>query len=233
MSVRAFWRAAKVENAQPPYDTIHLKVFYPGLLSGSLSEHDFGVVPAAPEQAPFPVVIFLSGANCDAGMYQWLAIELVERGLVVITFNWVAQNPTGNISLTPGINMAMWMPEVYSTGPSASALPSLLAELESLQSEGILAGMLDLQRIVLGGHSAGGRLALENAEPSFFPQVAGAFAYGTSSAAFVNLGYTAGTILPLPSSRPQLLMGGSCDGVLAYITEKWNGISLVQAGINN
>jgi hypothetical protein len=26
MTVRAFYRAAKVENAQPPYDTIYLKV---------------------------------------------------------------------------------------------------------------------------------------------------------------------------------------------------------------
>ncbi len=29
MTIRAFFRAAQVENAQSPYDTIHLKVFYP------------------------------------------------------------------------------------------------------------------------------------------------------------------------------------------------------------
>ncbi len=77
--------------------------------------------------------------------------------------------------------------------------------------------MLALDKVVLGGHSAGGRLALENAAPHFFPQVAATFAYGTSSSGFVQLGYTPGTILPLPSSVPILLMGGSCDGVVAYI----------------
>ena len=33
MNIRAFYRATKVENAQAPYDTIHLKVFYPGQIS--------------------------------------------------------------------------------------------------------------------------------------------------------------------------------------------------------
>lgn len=34
-TIRAFFRAVKVENAQPPYDTFHLKVFYPARMSGS------------------------------------------------------------------------------------------------------------------------------------------------------------------------------------------------------
>ncbi len=38
MNIRAFYRATKVDNAQPPYDTIHLKVFYPGKMSGGEQE---------------------------------------------------------------------------------------------------------------------------------------------------------------------------------------------------
>ncbi len=79
--------------------------------------------------------------------------------------------------------------------------------------------------MVLGGHSAGGRLALENAARRFFPQVGAAFAYGTSSAALIQLGYEPGTILPLPDSVPILLIGGTCDGAVAYMSEKWSGIT--------
>ncbi|HEY9692132.1 MAG TPA: hypothetical protein V6D15_08010 [Oculatellaceae cyanobacterium] len=64
MTVCAFFRATKVETATPPYDTIHLKVFYPALISGSEQELNFGNVPANSEFAPFPVVILFSGINC-------------------------------------------------------------------------------------------------------------------------------------------------------------------------
>lgn len=43
--VRAFWRAVKVETAVPPYDTLHLKVFYPAQTSDSQLERDQGIVP--------------------------------------------------------------------------------------------------------------------------------------------------------------------------------------------
>jgi len=84
-----------------------------------------------------------------------------------------------------------------------------------LQSVGVLAGLLDLQHITLGGHSAGGRVAIESANPQFFPQVVAAFSYGAHSAAIMQLGYAAGTILPLPDVLPLMLMGGTCDGVIA------------------
>jgi predicted dienelactone hydrolase len=220
-TIRAFFRAVKVDSAQPPYDTIHLKVTYPAQISGSELEQDMGIVPADSEQAPFPVVIFFSGINCGAELYQWLAVKLAERGLVVITFNWVTENLPGIIGLTPGVDLAMWSPTTYGTGPTASALPALLAELQYLQAEGILAGLLDLQRVVSGGHSAGGRIAIENAEPRFFPQVAAAFAYGAHTAAPIKLGYEPGTILPLPASLPLLLMGGTCDGVIANSSDRY------------
>ena len=215
MTVRAFFRAAKVESATPPYDTIHLKVLYPARMSGSEQKRNLGMVPADAELAPFPVVIFFGGVNCSPEMYQWLAVGLAQRGLVVVTFAWVAENWPGAIALTPGVDLAMVKPDTYGKGPTATALPALLAELEKLQSQGILAGMLDLQKIILGGHSAGGRTALESADPRFYPQVTSAFAYGAHSAAATMLGFEPNIILPLPSSLPLLLMGGTCDGVIA------------------
>lgn len=199
MTIQAFWKAIKVENARSPYDTIQLKVFYP-------DDRD---------KAPFPVIIFFSGINCNLAMYEWLAIELASRGTVVILFNWLAENIPGQVALTPGVNLAAYASDAYGTMPTASALPSLLAELEHLNTSGKLAGLLDLQKIVLGGHSAGGRVALENAQPQFFSRIAAAFSYGGHTAAPVQLGYEPGTILSLPNSAPMLLIGGTHDGVIA------------------
>ena len=61
-------------------------------------------------------------------------------------------------------------------------------------------------------------MALENAEPRFFPQVVAAFTYGAHSAAATQLGFEPDTILPLPDSVPLLLLGGTRDGVIAAIT---------------
>ncbi|NEQ76375.1 MAG: dienelactone hydrolase [Okeania sp. SIO2C9] len=215
MTIRAFYRATKVENAQPPYDTIHLKVFYPGKISEGEMEINQEMIPVDSQHSPFPVVIFLSGFNCHPQMYEWLAVELSERGLVVVTFSWVEENFPGKVNMTPGINFQFWKPDNYGKGSSSSTLPTIIAELDRLNSEGILAGMLDLEKIILGGHSAGGRIAMENADPRFFPQVAAAFVYGTTSVAPVMLGYEPGKILPLPDSRPLLLIGGTCDGSIA------------------
>ena len=213
MTVRSFWKAIKVENAQPPYDTIQLKVFYPALTSDS--QQAFSPNQADRDKAPFPVVIFFSGVNCNLAMYEWLARELVSHGLVVVLFNWLAENIPGSVALTPGVDFAAFSPDVYGTIPSALSLPSLLAELEQLNTVGVLANLLDLEKIVLGGHSAGGRVALENANPQFFDRVSAAFSYGGHTAAPIQVGYDPSTILPLPSSMPMLLIGGTHDGVIA------------------
>lgn len=91
-----------------------------------------------------------------------------------------------------------------------------------------MAGLLDLQHVILGRHSAGGRVAIESADPRFFPQVVAAFAYGAHTAAIVQLGYESGTILPLPDSLPLMLIGGTCDGVIAKSSDRY-GVTWEQA----
>ncbi|WP_404787891.1 alpha/beta hydrolase family protein [Altericista sp. CCNU0014] len=221
MTVRAFFRVATVDAAASPYNSIQLKVFYPAQLTGSDQEQDMGIVPADSQQSPFKVVIFFNGINCGPELYQWLAVKLAKRGLVVITFSWVAENLPGMVALTPGVAINMLTPAMYGKGPTASALPTLLKELDSLQSEGVLAGLLDLNGVVLGGHSAGGRVAIESADSRFFPSVVAAFAYGAHTAAITQLGYAAGTILSLPDTLPVLLIGGTRDGVIANSSHRY------------
>ena len=125
------------------------------------------------------------------------------------------------------MNEAARKPDVYGTIPTATILPLILTELERLNSKGLLAGMLDLETIALGGHSAGGRVAIENGNPKFFPQLKAVFAYGSHSAGKVKLGYEPATILKFPSCLPTLLIGGSRDGVFInassiYGVEKWD-----------
>ncbi len=42
MVVKCLWRAVNVEDARPPYNTIHLKIFYPGKMSQSDREKNLG-----------------------------------------------------------------------------------------------------------------------------------------------------------------------------------------------
>lgn len=221
MTIRALFQAAKIEDAASPYDTTHLKVFYPAQISGSDREQNLGEVPADSHYAPFQVVILFNGINCGPELYQWLAVKLAERGLVVVTFSWVAENLPGMIALTPGVDLKMLTPSAYGKGPTASALLTLLSALEQLQAEGVLAGLLDLNHIILGGHSAGGRVAIESAGSGFHSQIVAAFAYAAHTAAGEQMGYASGTILPLPDSLPLLLMGGTCDGVIANSSHRY------------
>jgi pimeloyl-ACP methyl ester carboxylesterase len=83
------------------------------------------------------------------------------------------------------------------------------------QAPGVLQSALDLSRILIGGHSAGGTVALLNANPDWFKGLCGVFSYAAHTGASTALGHPPNTILPLPGDCPALLMGGTADGVIA------------------
>ncbi|HEY5729729.1 MAG TPA: hypothetical protein VIS72_06725 [Anaerolineales bacterium] len=218
--IRAFYRSAKVEGTPSPYDTLTLKVYYRAIFGDTPEERNTGTVPADLTHAPFPIVIFLPGVNVGMESYAWLAIELAKRNNVVVLYSWIAEDFPGSVSITPGMDLNFIKPDTYGTGPSANALPAILDELERLDQSGLLAGSLDLNRIFLGGHSAGGTMALLNANREWFPQVQGAFTYAAHSGASTMLGFPPATVLPLHDC-PTLIMGGTRDGVIEASSHRY------------
>ena len=78
-TVRAVHTACTVPGNEPPYDTAHVKVFYPADPTGDMTERMTGVVRADSSGAPYPVVVFFNGINVAADSYRWLATALAER----------------------------------------------------------------------------------------------------------------------------------------------------------
>ncbi|GIE90292.1 alpha/beta hydrolase family protein [Actinoplanes regularis] len=206
--IRSIWWSAAIPGAAAPFDTAHLRIFYPAVRTGSDAERLSGVFPADPAGAPYPVVLIVSGVNVGQEAYRWLAVALAERGFVAVTYDWVGELFGGVKGITPGVTLEAARPDTYGTGPTTPSVPAVLAAL----AESPLAEVLDLDRVGLLGHSAGGTVVLQSAR--FFPSVKAVAAYGTHTMVATMLGWPAGTVLPAQVDSPVLLMAGENDGVI-------------------
>lgn len=212
--VRCLHEAAAVPGAAAPYDTVHLRVFHPTAPTGDERERQTGEFPADPAEAPWPVVVVLPGVNIGPEGYRWLAERWVGVGCCVVTLALVGEIMPGAAGITPGMDLEACRPDTYGTRPSCTTLGPVLGALERLGRAGRLAGLLDLDRVVLAGHSAGGTMALQNASTDWFP-VAAVLSYASHTMASTMFGWPPGSVLPVPSALPTLVMGGEFDGVMA------------------
>lgn len=219
--IRSLYTAAKAEGAQPPFDTLHLKVFYPAAPMGSDAERMTGLLPADLSRGRMPVLIFFNGINVPAESYAWLAIALARQGIIVVLFNWVGETLPGVIGLTNGLDLSRVTPQTYGRAPTVPAIAQMLDALARLDENGPLQGALALDRVVLGGHSAGGTVALHNANPRYFSQVVAGFSYAGHTMAATMLGFAPGTVLACAPDVPLLLMGGARDGVIAASSARY------------
>jgi dienelactone hydrolase len=210
MSVRSVWWAATIPGAEAPFDTAHLRVFYPSKPTGSDAERLSGVFPADPALAPYPVVVIVSGVNVGQEAYRWLAAELASRGYVAVTYDWVGELFGGLKGITPGVELAAAKPDAYGTRATTPSVPAVINALKDIT--GPLENSLDLRNVGLIGHSAGGTVILQSAR--FFPEVKAVAAYGTHTMVATMLGWPAGTVLPAQVDCPVLLMNGENDGVI-------------------
>ena len=212
--IRALFHATTLPNAVAPYNVLHLKVYYPAVPTNSDAERMSGVIPADKSAAPMPVVIFFNGINVGMESYHWLAVKLAEANIVTVMYTHVAETLPGVIGLTPAIDLSKVKPDTYGSGATCPAIQPILDSLKQLNDDekSALHRSMDLNNIILGGHSAGGTVALQNAQ--FFEQVKAVFAYAGHTMASTMLGFAPNTILKV-GSKSVMLMRGDRDGVIA------------------
>ena len=212
--IRALFYATKLSNAPSPYDVLHLKIYYPAAPTNSDAERMSGVIPAEITTAPMPVVIFFNGINVGIESYHWLAVKLAEANIVTVMYTHVAETLPGVIGLTPAIDLSKVKPDTYGSGATCPAIQPILDSLKQLNDDekSALYQSMDLNNIILGGHSAGGTVALQNAQ--FFAQVKTVFAYAGPTMASTMVGFTPNTVLKV-GRKSVMLMRGDKDGVIA------------------
>ena len=212
--IRALFHATTLPNASAPYNVLHLKIYYPAAPTNSDAERMSGVIPADKSHTPMPVVIFFNGINVGMESYHWLAVKLAEANIVTVMYTHVAETLPNVIGLTPAIDLSKVKPDTYGSGATCPAIQPILDSLAQLNDDekSPLHQVLDLNNIILGGHSAGGTVALQNGQ--FFDQVKAVFSYAGHTMASTMLGFAPGTVLNIGSKRT-LLMRGDKDGVIA------------------
>lgn len=216
--IRSLWWSVRTDG-DAPFDTAHLKVYYPATVTGDDTERLTGVFAPDAAAAPYPVVLFLSGVNVGQDSYRRYASAIAESGFVVVTFDRVADLFGGQRGLTPGVDLAAARPDVYGTRPTCPTISAVLDALAELNETEPLRGALDLTRIALGGHSAGGTVVLQSAR--FFPHVRAVFAWGAHTLVATMLGWDPGTVLPAQVECPVLLGVGTNDGVIRGSADRY------------
>ena len=105
----------------------------------------------------------------------------------------------------------------------ATALGPLLDRLAGLnEADGAPpAGMLDLDRVVVGGHSAGGTVALHSSDPGWVSGLRAVFAYGAHTMTATALGHDEAAVVAIPAKVPVMLLAGTDDGVIAASRDRY------------
>jgi len=218
--VRAVFDAVRVPGLESPIDTVHFRVAYPAAPPEPDADPTLGLVRPARSDRTMPVVVLHPNFNCGPELYHWLARALALAGFAVVTFAFVGPLIGNRPGLSTGIDLDAVGPGALGTRDPHLFLRALL---DRLGGNGELQGTLDLDTLILGGHSAGGTLALLAASRKFHPEVRGAFTYGGHTRAQVPQGYGEAAYLPLAGGVPLLLMAGTADGVVTAVETQQTG----------
>ena len=219
--VRCIHGAASVPGLDPPNDTVHFRLFHPARFSGDDSERMTGQVPPDPTSAPWPLIVWLPGINIGPEGYRWLAIDAARAGYAFVTMAVVADTLPGIIGITPGLDLDAVRPGSYGSRPSGVAIGPLLDAISDRVAGGPLDGLVDMDRIMIGGHSGGGSVALQNANPAWFGGIRSCATFASHTMTATTLGWEPNTVLPMPADVPALLLAGELDGVMARSADRY------------
>ena len=198
-------------------------LYYPGDRDRLDEARLTGQVPALDSEAPWPVVIMMPGINVAPDSYRWLAHRLVPIGLCAVTYAAIGPLGPAGRGITPGLDLAALDPAIIGARPVATALGPLLDRLAGISPEdhAPVAGRLDLGRVVVGGHSAGGAAALHTSAPRWVPGLRAVFAYAAHTMTSTSVGYPDATVVAVPAEVPVMLLGGGSDGVIAASRDRY------------
>ncbi len=102
--------------------------------------------------APYPLVVFSHGSNSESVLYAWLIERIASYGFVVIAPDHKEENDPGS---TDYPRTALARPVTISGTIDYAAMLTA--------TKGALAGMIDMEKIAVAGHSGGGSTALASA----------------------------------------------------------------------
>lgn len=198
-------------------------LYYPGDGSRLEEARLTGQVPAAASE-PWPLVIMMPGINVAPDSYRWLAHRLVPTGVCMVTYAAIGSLGPAGQGITPGLDLDALSPANIGTRPVATALGPLLDRLTGLSAaDGAPpAGKLDLDRVVVGGHSAGGTVALHSSDPGWVPGLRAVFAYGGHTMTATSLGHGEAAVVSIPAEVPAMLLAGTDDGVIAASRDRYD-----------
>ncbi len=199
-------------------------LYYPGDRSRLEEARLTGQVPALQSGGPWPVLIMMPGINLAPDSYRWMAHRLVPSGLCVVTYATIGSLGPAGRGITPGLDVGALAPASLGTRPVATALQPLLDCLAGISGAGDspVVGRLDLGRVVVGGHSAGGTAALHSSDPGLVPGLRAVFAYGGHTMTATSLGHGEAEVVAIPAEVPVMLMGGASDGVIAASRDRYH-----------
>ena len=203
----------------PDTDASIATLYYPAD-EGSLDAARLtGLVAADRSRAPWPLIIMLPGINVTPDSYRWLAIRLVQAGYCVATYASIGSLGPAGRGITPGMDMAAFGPDMTASRCSATALRPLLDAIADLNEP--VQGLIDFERVAIGGHSAGGTIALHNTDPRWVPGLVCAFGFGGHTMTSMSLGHREASVTTVPSKVPILLLTGADDGVVAASRDRY------------
>lgn len=204
-----------VPGADAAIGTLHYAADEKMLRGARLS----GIVPADLSSAPWPLVIVMPGINIAPDSYRWLATKLVQAGYCAVTYQTIGDLGPAGTGISPSMDMAALAPDVIGTRGSAPAIEPMLSALTELS--GPVHGSIDFERVVVGGHSAGGTMALHNSDPAWVAGLRGVFSFAGHTMVATSLGHGEATVVNIPSKVPVMVISGAHDGVIAASRDRY------------